>query len=358
MNLNDFIDNDEEIVEFMEWERRPHIVQNRINHFDKWDELDFFRRFHLKKQTVLIILEQIENIIETPTDRNLAIRPIDKLLLTLRFYALGTMLIATGDFAGVSKSSACNIVRHVSIAIAQLAPQYIKMSSNADEISNARIKFYNRARVPRIIGAIDCTHVRIQSPSGINAELFRNRKGYFSLNVQTVSSADLKILDIVARWPRSVHDQTIFNNSRVKERLENNEFGNSLLVGDSGYTNTMFVITPLLNTHNDIEELYNEAIIRTRNPVERQYGVWKRRFPILALGLRLKLQTSMAIVVATAILHNIAYERNEELPSQDADLCIDQHILNEDWDAQPLQPDDRHINARAQLIADYFPNLL
>jgi len=193
---------------------------------------------------------------------------------------------------------------------------------------------------------------------GANAELFRNRKGYFSLNVQTVSSADLKILDIVARWPGSVHDQTIFNNSRVKERLENNEFGNSLLVGDSGYTNTMFVITPLLNTHNDVEELCNEAIVRTRNPVERQYGVWKRRFPVLSLGLRLKLQTSMTIIVATAVLHNIACERNEELPPRDPDLNADQNIFNEDWDVQPLQLDNGHRNAREQLIADYFPNLL
>jgi len=74
------------------------------------------------------------------------------------------MLIAAGDFVSVSKSSACKIVREVSIAIAQLAPQYIKMPSDDEEIRNARIKFYNRARVPRIIGAIDCTHVRIESP--------------------------------------------------------------------------------------------------------------------------------------------------------------------------------------------------
>lgn len=66
-------------------------------------------------------------------------------------------------------------------------------------------------------------------------------------------------MDIVARWPGSVHDQTIFNNSTVKQRLENGEFGNSILVADSGYANTMHIVTPLLQTNNQAEELYNES---------------------------------------------------------------------------------------------------
>ncbi|KAF0721306.1 putative nuclease HARBI1, partial [Aphis craccivora] len=30
----------------------------------------------------------------------------------------------------------------------------------------------------------DCTHIGIQNPGGINGDVFRNRKGWFSLNVQ------------------------------------------------------------------------------------------------------------------------------------------------------------------------------
>lgn len=92
-----------------------------------------------------------------------------------------------------------------------------------------------------------------------NAELFRNRKGYFSINVQTVCSVDLKIMDLIARWPGSTHDQTIFDNCNLKRRLENGEFGNSVLVADSGYANTHHVVTPLLRPNNEIEQLYNES---------------------------------------------------------------------------------------------------
>lgn len=67
------------------------------------------------------------------------------------------------------------------------------------------------------------------------------------------------ILDIVARWPGSTHDQTIFDNSNIHRRLHQNEFGNSILMGDSGYANTTHVITPLLRAHTEVEQLHNEA---------------------------------------------------------------------------------------------------
>lgn len=63
---------------------------------------------------VLYVLSLIESKLDSRTDRNLFISPITKLLLTVRFYVLGTMLISTGDFAGVSKSSASYIVEEVS----------------------------------------------------------------------------------------------------------------------------------------------------------------------------------------------------------------------------------------------------
>lgn len=155
--------------------------------------------------------------------------------------------------------------------------------------------------------------------------MFRNRKGYFSLNVQTISTPDLKIADIVARWAGSVHDQTIFRESNIRERFEAGEFGNYILIGDSGYANTRYLATPFTGNNREIGhnlhmQAYQAGIIRTRNVVERQYGVWKRRFPVLAYGLRLKMQTIMKIITACAIMHNIAIDAREGLPPGDIDI--------------------------------------
>lgn len=90
--------------------------------------------------------------------RNHGIAPIHQLLLTLRFYALGTMLISVADFIGVSKTSACRIVNDVSAAIARLYNKYVYMQNNTED------DFYAISRFPRVLGALDCTHIRIQSP--------------------------------------------------------------------------------------------------------------------------------------------------------------------------------------------------
>lgn len=174
------------------------------------------------------------------------------------------------------------------------------------------------------IGALDCTHVKIRSPGGDNAEMYRNRKNFFSINVQTICDANLKIQDIVARWPGSSHDSTIFNNSTIRGKFEKDEMQNCLSVADSGYAQCDFVMTlvgnpdPLINPASGITaaavDKYNESLIRTRNTVERSYGVWKRRFPILATGINVKITSSQSIIVATAVLHNIACEFKERIP--------------------------------------------
>ena len=47
--------------------------------------------------------------------------------------------------------------------------------------------FMNHSGIPGVVGAIECTHIPIQSPGGDMAELFRNRKGFFSINVQAIN---------------------------------------------------------------------------------------------------------------------------------------------------------------------------
>lgn len=108
------------------------------------------------------------------------------MLLTLRYYATGNILRSAGDFSGVNISTATIYVNTVSDAITSLRPEIIKMPKNETEITKSMDDFYSMFKFPRVIGCIDGTHVRIQSPVGDNAEVFRNSKGYFSLNVQVL----------------------------------------------------------------------------------------------------------------------------------------------------------------------------
>lgn len=88
---------------------------------------------------------------------------MQQILLTLRFFATGSFIISAGDFAGVSTTSAHRIIHRVTNAIARLRPHFIKFPITNNEIKKEQLEFYKIARFPRVIGCIDCTHVRVQS---------------------------------------------------------------------------------------------------------------------------------------------------------------------------------------------------
>ncbi|PSN53128.1 hypothetical protein C0J52_06273 [Blattella germanica] len=139
--------------------------------------------------------------------------------------------------------------------------------------------------IPDVLDVIDCTHIRLcQTTFGDHAESFRNRKNYFSLNVQV-------ILDQGAR------------------------FWTSLPVGQVANTTAGYCKTPD-SIHVSLEENY------LANIVERLFGVWKRRFPCLSSGLRNKLETIPNIIVACAVLHNISLQINDNIPEDDPDVII------------------------------------
>lgn len=109
--------------------------------------------------------------------------------------------------------------------------------------------FYLNSGFPGVFGALDCTHVKIISPGGGRAEDYRNWHGDFTLNVQTVSDASLMIRGIVACWPGSTHDSTIFENSclRVMETQIPAEYH---LLGDNGYGCQSYLLTPFFKPIN------------------------------------------------------------------------------------------------------------
>ncbi|XP_033229689.1 uncharacterized protein LOC117181234 [Belonocnema kinseyi] len=108
-------------------------------------------------------------------------------------------------------------------------------------------------------------------------------------------------------------------------------------------------MTPLPATHNLAEELYNESQIRTKNSDERLFGVIKRRFSVLSIGIRVAIPKVKNVIVASCVLHNIAIHFKEHEPSVDPDVRIPNlkqpEVLNEPF---------RMENARQQLIENYF----
>nr|XP_034192178.1 uncharacterized protein LOC117609674 [Osmia lignaria] len=83
------------------------------------------------------------------------------------------------------------IVFRVSLLIGSLMTEYIKFPRDPDNSTQNRQLFNNLGQgngaigLPGVDGAIYCTRIRLTASRFNNMEeMYRNRKGYFSLNVQ------------------------------------------------------------------------------------------------------------------------------------------------------------------------------
>nr|XP_049699671.1 putative nuclease HARBI1 isoform X2 [Helicoverpa armigera] len=318
---------------------------------------NFKKRFRFNQESVLYIVSLIRNNLVKSDNRGLPVAPEIAVLLTLRYYATASFQLVCGDLISLSQPTVSNVVTKVSRLLALLHKTYIKIPTG-DQASINRQLFKDLGRhgrwpgLPGIDGAIDCTHIRIVNTPGCqHHEVYRNRKSYFSINVQAVVGPQTEFLDIVARWAGSTHDSRIFQMSRVYMKYTQGVL-NGKLVGDSGYPTLPFMLTPIRPTPEDPPQIrYNRAQIKTRNIVERTFGIWKRRFPCLSKGLGNKLQTVSLIIVACAVLHNLSLILNDNMA-----LGIDSHSDQEDGanETTVMASTSAGFVVRSTIIENYY----
>jgi hypothetical protein len=91
-----------------------------------------------------------------------------------------------GDLQGVSQATVSQIVKRVSVLLAENTANFVKFPCNEEGQRILIARFNQIYGFPCIAGVIDGTHIPIQNPGGENAENFRNRKRIFSLNIQVL----------------------------------------------------------------------------------------------------------------------------------------------------------------------------
>lgn len=106
-----------------------------------------------------------------------------------------------------------------------------------------------------------------------------------------------------------------------------------------GYACKPYLFTPLRTPVTPSKRKYNKCQIRTRNIIERTFGIWKRKFPCLRRCLANAPGTTVNIILSCALLHNISRKYNqyttdsdeeeEDLEEEDGEVAgeIDHSIL-------------------------------
>ncbi|GFQ71697.1 nuclease HARBI1 [Trichonephila clavata] len=278
-----FLLEDLETLESIE-RRSVFIPEHRNNDLDELDEDDFRRRYRFYKGTIETLVELLRTKLDSATGRNHALTAAEKVLAAVRFFAFGNRQINVGDLHSISQPSTSRAITDVARALAELRPQYIDLPQTEDQRMQISQKFYREFGFPGVYGALDCSLIKILNPGGSLAETFR-------AHVET-------------EVPSSYH-----------------------LLGDSGYPLRSYLMTPFLNPVGAGQVRYNAAHARARNVVERQYGVWKKRFSCIDTPFRCSLETAQTVIVATAVLHNLAlslgdYEDEYSLPLQQDETMV------------------------------------
>ncbi|KAJ1136558.1 hypothetical protein NDU88_002973 [Pleurodeles waltl] len=223
------------------------------------------------------------------------------------------------------------------------------------ELATVKGDFYALGHIPNVIGAIDGTHVALVPPRD-REQVYRNRKSYHSMNIQVVCLADQYISHVNAKFPGSVHDAYILRNSSIPYVMEQLERHRVWLLGDSGYPNLSWLLTPVRNPRTRAEERYNEAHGRTRRVIERTFGLLKARFRCLHMtggSLMYSPKKVCHIIVACCMLHNLALRRQVPFLQEDGrDGGVVAAV--EPVESDEEEDDGAETDNRDRIIEQYF----
>ncbi|XP_049270038.1 putative nuclease HARBI1 [Rhipicephalus sanguineus] len=176
------------------------------------------------------------------------------------------------------------------------------------------------AQFPEVLGCIDSTHVQIKPPKD-QEHVYRNRKGLYSNNVQAICNAEGAITQLASWLPGSTHDSFVWASCDLRRCSERGELPDGWLLGDSGYALEPWLLTPLRSAAGPAEERSKAAHTRTRQVIERTFGILKGRFTCLhQSGGVLQYSPAMCakIMVASAVLHNMCVRHAISLDATDA----------------------------------------
>ncbi|KAJ8970975.1 hypothetical protein NQ314_000949 [Rhamnusium bicolor] len=287
-NFDDFFDYLDHLEVIEAHRQRDRLFKRYIrdgeNPLEFYEDVEFRKRYRFSKHVVTnVILPLILDGLQIGiNNRGLPVSPLIKLLICLRFYATGNFQNVTGDLRKVSQATVSQTIKQVSVLLAEQLGNFIKFPDNENEQRINIIKFYAIAGFPSLL-----------------------------------AGPRMEILDIVVRHPGSTHDSVIL--SAVRVRFEQGQI-RGLLLRDNVYACRPYLLTPVIYPTTQQEENYNRAHKRTRNLIEMVNGLWKRRFPCLYRTLTIKVDTSVAVICATAVLHNIALQYGDNFQHDDVDL--------------------------------------
>ena len=166
----------------------------------------------------------------TEESRGGALCPTMKMEITLKYLADPGFQASVAQFMGVTQPTMCHVIAESLNSMSAKASDWIKFPTTDEEHKCSEESWLAKLGFPCTVGALDCTHVRIEKPGGQFGDDFVNRKNYASFNVQVTCNEKYHFPSIDVGWPGSVHDSRILKTSALYMHMQNID---GILLGDN-----------------------------------------------------------------------------------------------------------------------------
>ncbi|KAK6172317.1 hypothetical protein SNE40_016003 [Patella caerulea] len=192
-----------------------------------------------------------------------------------------------------------------------LLKKFIKWPSG-DQVQDVFHGFERTRHFPKVIGALDGTHIPIKTPKK-DGEVYINRKKFHSINVAAVCDHQMMFTFVCVGWPGSTHDSRVFKNTKLGIACENIEKRKDFfpekchILADSAYELNEFVMTPFKDNGalTKLEKDYNFYHSSTRMKIENAFAYLKGRFRRLKYIDMHDPQRLVEFITSCFVMHNI-----------------------------------------------------
>ncbi|KAJ3499981.1 hypothetical protein NMY22_g19418 [Coprinellus aureogranulatus] len=292
----------------------------------KQERPEIFRRLlRLSPATFDLLQEALEESVifqsNSPVDNNKQI-PLDQQLAIALYkfghYGNGASTLNVTLWAGVGYGTVSICVRRVIAAVCSSTFRRAAIRWPTDEEKEDAKAWVEATSCPAWRDGwvmVDGTLVPLFARPSFFGTSFFDRKSNYSLNVQLITTPNLRIIDYGIGLPGSQHDATAWKKTRIPKEHATLLPGREWVWGDSAYPLQTWLMAPYKSPEKDEEHNarfnYHVSAVRIRS--EHAVGYLKGRFPSLR-GLRLRIDNKKHVqfvtfwIIACMAIHNFAMQ--------------------------------------------------
>lgn len=208
---------------------------------------------------------------------------------------------------GVAKCTISGIVREFCKMVRLHLQKIFVQIPNENRFRVLARDFERLHNIPYIIGAIDGSHIPVLAPV-IGGEDYYCRKSFHSALLQGIVDTNCIFWDYEFGWAGSLHDWTVFQQTKVGRACMEGKFLPYKLIGDAAYPVRPWMYSPFKGTSDGLESYkahWNFIQSSTRMCVERAFGILKGRWRIIQKRADVPLRSVADIVSTCIVLHNL-----------------------------------------------------